>query len=230
MEIELATEAGSSSVVNEDFVVAVPGLVVVLDGVTRPPGTQTGCVHGTPWFVRQLGAAMLRRLVEPETPLVDAAAEAIEEVAARHADACDLTHPATPSTTLALLRERDGRVEYLLLGDSVILLERGSGLDVVTEVRNTAIVQADPAAPDRAITGSVPRGDLRRAAVLTDGASRFVDLFEFGDWRACLDLLDRDGPGGLIRHVREAERSDPTGRRWPRAKPCDDATAVLCRF
>lgn len=230
MEIALATEPGSPSVPNEDFAVAAPGVVIVLDGVTRFPGTETGCVHGTPWFVRQLGTALLGRMAEPETPLVDAVVGAIDDVASRHSDTCDLTHPATPATTLALLRERDRQVDYLLLADSVILLEQGDELHVVTEVRNTAIVRADPAAPGHAITGSVPRGGLRRAAVLTDGATRLVDLFRLEDWRACLDALDRNGPERLIRRVRDIERSDPERRRWPRVKPYDDATAVLCRF
>lgn len=230
MEIALATEPGSPSVANEDFAVVAPGLVVVLDGVTRLPGTETGCVHGTSWFVRELGTETLRRLAEPEIRLVAAVAAAIDAVAARHRDTCDLAHPAGPSTTLAVLRERDRQVDYLLLADSVILLERARELHVITEIHNTAVVRADPVAPHRAITGSVPRDDLRRAAVLTDGATRLVDLFELEDWRACLDIMDRNGPEGLIRRVRDVERSDPGGRRWPRVKPQDDATAVFCRF
>lgn len=56
-------------------------------------------------------------------------------VADSHAHSCDLDHPGTPSSSLAVLREQDQRVEYLLLFDSVIILDGPSGLAVVTDRR-----------------------------------------------------------------------------------------------
>jgi len=41
-------------------------------------------------------------------------------------------------------------------------------------------------------------------------------------------MVGRYGPAELIRRVRRAERSDPDGKRWPRGKPSDDASAVYC--
>lgn len=79
----------------------------------------------------------------------------------------------------------------------------------------------------QAITCRVPLKQVRRAALFTDGASRVVDTFGDLGWPACLDLLQNNGPRGLIRHVRRLEESDPEGRRWPRFKTSDDATAVL---
>ncbi|WP_433351514.1 hypothetical protein ACQP25_00415 [Microtetraspora malaysiensis] len=38
------------------------------------------------------------------------------------------------------------------------------------------------------------------------------------------------GSAELIRRVRDAERSDLVGKRWPRGKTFDDATAVYCRI
>ncbi|WP_432869361.1 hypothetical protein [Microtetraspora malaysiensis] len=38
------------------------------------------------------------------------------------------------------------------------------------------------------------------------------------------------GPAELIRRARDAERSDLVGKRWPRGKTFDDATAVYCRI
>ena len=45
--------------VNEDYAFAVPGLVGVLDGVSDPVGLDTGCVHGTAWYVRRLAARII---------------------------------------------------------------------------------------------------------------------------------------------------------------------------
>jgi hypothetical protein len=92
------------------------------------------------------------------------------------------------------------------------------------------IAGADPDAAGHALAGSVPRDGLARAALLTDGASRFTEVLGLGDWPALLDVLEQAGPAGLIRRVRAAEDSDPAGVRWPRFKHHDDATAALCTW
>lgn len=90
------------------------------------------------------------------------------------------------------------------------------------------IASTDPTAAQQARTGTVPAARVRRCALLTDGAARFVDLFRLGDWAAALDVLTRSGPGWLIdRLVRPVELADPRGQRYPRNKRSDDATAVL---
>lgn len=228
VEVSWATEPGSDLAPNEDFLVTAPGLAIVLDGVTRRPGQQTGCVHGTLWFVRQLGAEVLRRLVDgPTAPLDVTAAGAIGGVAARHEDTCDLAHPATPSTTLAILRAREDFVDYLVMADSVIVIDEAGGVRVVTDPENVAVAARNPKATSEAVVGTVPWPGLRRAAVLTDGASRLVDDFGLADWSGLLDILEFEGPSRLIRRVRETERADPEGAWWPRAKAHDDATAVF---
>jgi hypothetical protein len=86
----------------------------------------------------------------------------------------------------------------------------------------------DPAAAAHAITGSRARVDVRRVALMSDGAARLADVF--GEpWPNVLTLLDERGPDGLIRHVREIERSDQDGRRWPRFKTSDDAACLELR-
>ena len=92
------------------------------------------------------------------------------------------------------------------------------------------VASTDPEAAHHSVTGTVACDGLRRAAVLTDGATRMVDRFQLLDWDGLLELLERSGPEGLIGRTRAAETSDPMGRRWPRSKRHDDATAVLCRF
>jgi hypothetical protein len=96
--------------------------------------------------------------------------------------------------------------------------------------RESAGVSANYGVVDYALTGAVHRQELRRAAVLSDGAARLVSLFGTMDWPSFLDLLEEAGPDGLIARLRDIERSDPDGQRWPRADIYDDATAVLCHF
>jgi hypothetical protein len=104
----------------------------------------TGCLHGTPWFVAQLGTqVMSAATTASDEPLQDLVASAIARVADSHANSCDLDHPGTPSSSLAVLREQDQRVEYLLLFDSVIVLDGPSGLVVVTDRRVDAFARQE---------------------------------------------------------------------------------------
>lgn len=89
------------------------------------------------------------------------------------------------------------------------------------------IAAADPSAAKQAIVGEVPLDEVKRFAVLTDGAARYVDLFRLGDWAAVLRILESSGPDWFINHlVRPVEAADPLGVRYPRNKRSDDATAV----
>lgn len=89
------------------------------------------------------------------------------------------------------------------------------------------IAASDPAVAAESLTGSFELDKVRRAAILTDGAARAVDMFGFLDWSGLLDELSAKGPNELIERVREVESSDPVGERWPRNKRSDDATALL---
>jgi hypothetical protein len=90
------------------------------------------------------------------------------------------------------------------------------------------IAASNPHAADHALTGEVSLTQIRRLAILTDGATRVVDPFGLYDWRKVMDLLEKAGPTALISQVRETEAIDPDGTRWPRNKLSDDATAVYC--
>jgi hypothetical protein len=95
------------------------------------------------------------------------------------------------------------------------------------------IAAADPSAAHEAITGVRPlRGTdrVRRAALLTDGASCAVEEFELFGWRDLLAVLTDEGPLALIERVRAAELADHNGHARPRYKLHDDATAALCLF
>jgi hypothetical protein len=90
------------------------------------------------------------------------------------------------------------------------------------------IAGADPTAVDHAITDDVLLSELSSVALLSDGAARAVDLFQFTDWAGVLDLLAKSGPSELIKRVRSIELGDADTTRWPRNKVSDDATAVYC--
>jgi len=90
------------------------------------------------------------------------------------------------------------------------------------------IAASDPTAAEHALTGEVRLTRVRRAAILTDGATRLVDLFNQHDWGGILDILGTNGPTALINQVRAMEATDSSGARWPRNKLSDDATAVYC--
>ncbi|MDG4794256.1 hypothetical protein [Micromonospora sp. WMMD1082] len=93
------------------------------------------------------------------------------------------------------------------------------------------VAAADPDAAYQAVVGTLPlRGPdaLRRAVLLTDGASAAVEEFALFDWAGLLDVVAAEGPGALIERVRDAERDHPD--RLRRHKPADDASAVYCEF
>jgi hypothetical protein len=271
MQVTLASRRSPDATSNEDFIAATASAVVVIDGASVPPGLATGCIHGTAWFAHRLGTQLLALLTtQADHSPGDGLAQAITDVAALHADTCDLGHPGSPSATVAVLREQPEAVDYLVLGDTTILLEEPAGIRTLTDDRleHVAAVQhgamhqhatgsadhdrsfaelvteqrrhrnhpdgfwvasTDPSAAQHALTDTVPRDGLRRAAVLSDGATRLVDRFGLLDWSGFLDILADQGPDAIIEQVRAAEHSDPDGRRWPRGKRHDDATAAFCR-
>ncbi|MEV6490361.1 hypothetical protein AB0M20_17300 [Actinoplanes sp. NPDC051633] len=67
------------------------------------------------------------------------------------------------------------------------------------------VAKDDPLAADEAITGSRPASDLTRIVLLSNGASRFVDLLGLADWPGMLSELTTSGPDEIIRRVRAAE-------------------------
>lgn len=231
------------------------GTVVVLDGVTPPQGDD-GCVHGVPWFTARLGGALIELSgSRPDMTLAEILSAAIRRTADAHRNTCDLSHVRTPQATVVMARwgagSGSGSVEHLVLSDSTLLLESPDGevravLDdridrlpreaLLTHASADALrnaeggfftAAADPGVVVRAVTGTTPRTRVRAVAALTDGASRWVDMFAQGSWAECLDLLRKEGPQGLIDRVRALEAA--TVERTPviRWKLHDDAAAVF---
>lgn len=127
---------GVSGRVNEDVVVAAAGVVVVVDGAGLWVGEEQGCVHGVAWYARRLATSFLSAAVDgPEKSLDEALAVAIGEVADAHRDTCDLRHPRSPWSTALAVRRTGDSLEYLVLADSVLLIDRGEEVEVITDAR-----------------------------------------------------------------------------------------------
>jgi hypothetical protein len=104
----------------------------------------------------------------------------------------------------------------------------------MSRLRNVAggfwVAEADPAAAAQAFTRRWPRQRVRAVLVASDGVSCGVDDYGLFDWPEALDIAERNGPADVLSRVREAERADPDGVRWPRPKRHDDQALVLVRF
>ncbi|MEY9486263.1 hypothetical protein RKD26_002057 [Streptomyces calvus] len=268
MKVALGSQPADPGRENEDFAAAAFGAAVLLDGA-GVAGAETGCIHGIAWFSSTLGGLLLPSIAaHPARPLTDCLADSIRTVRSLHEDTCDLAYRASPTSTVVAVRADAGVLEYLVLGDSTLLLAEMGGSttaitdqrldevgkrlrgpvdalptgspehsvalaeyrDALTGLRNRPggfwIAGPDPQAAEHAVTGTVSLGSLASVTLLSDGATRLVDSFELADWKEALDVLNSSGPDGLIRCVREAEADDPNGRRWPRGKTRDDATAL----
>ncbi|MFJ9696797.1 protein phosphatase 2C domain-containing protein [Kitasatospora sp. NPDC101183] len=151
MRVSIATAPGGTNP-NEDWVAATPTLAVVLDGLSTA-GLDTGCRHGVPWYVAQLGGHLVAALAEPGRPLADGLEQALDQVAALH-PGCDLANPGTPSATVSILRAGTDRFDYLVLADSPIVFERADGYQVVTDLRVDTVVPELRAETERFATGT----------------------------------------------------------------------------
>lgn len=232
------------------------GVLVALDGVT-PPRDGTGCLHSVPWFTARLGGALTELAVSlRDVPLVEALSGAIARTARSHGEGCDLSHPRTPQATVVVARWSASTVEYLVLSDSALLVESPDGevtpvLDdrlsrlprsalasdasIDTHLRNKEggffTAAADPSVAGRAVTGSLPRASVRTLLALTDGATRWVEKFDEGDWTDCFAFVRKRGAQALVDRVRELERADAQARTFLRhSKTHDDATAVYAEL
>jgi hypothetical protein len=242
MQITFATSAGGERP-NEDYAACGPGWAVLLDGATPRDDVDSGCIHDVPWLARRLAAGIVAGLLRDEAPLPAVLAEAIQRTCDAHAGSCDLSNPDSPSSTVAIVRVRAEVLDYLVLGDSPVILRRGTGIvpicddradrlpggrpysaELVRRWRNTPggfwVASTSQQAAREAVTGSAK--GITEAALLTDGVTRLIERYG-ATWAELLNALEgTDGPAALIRRVREEERAAPApGKRH------DDATAIL---
>ncbi len=248
MRISYASDPGDGDG-NEDIASSGPDWAFVLDGATAAPGTDNGCRHGVRWFTATLAAALAGELApERHSSLPSALGQALERTRTAH-EGCDLSHPDSPSSTVAMVRTSERALDYLVLADSALLLPEPSGeVSVVTDdrldhlpggrpysralvrdARNTPdgfwVAGARPEAAQHAVTGTAHPPGLR-FALLTDGCVRLVERFG-QSWPDVWRCLEKQGPEALTAWVRERER---TGGTDGQGKRHDDATALMGDF
>jgi hypothetical protein len=266
VQVTTASEPGSPDKPNEDGIVVTADMTAVLDGATVR--TDTGCIHGVPWFVENLVGSLAKH---KDLLPAEALAAAIAETAQAHRGVCNLDHPGTPAAAVAIVQAHGDYLRYLVLGDVTIVVEENDGLRIITDnrvdatateeraaadalpsgspekaealirmkhaelaARNVAggywVAAADPSVVAQGLIGEIPTKEIRRLAVLTDGAMRAVSTFKLYGWSDLLWALATVGPSELIRQVRVAENADAGGVWHPRNKIHDDATIAVIEF
>lgn len=187
MRVCLATEAAPGHV-NEDFVAATADAAVLLDGVGTPPGSDCGCLHGITWYVRTLGSTLLASMKHDAAPLAEILAHGIKTVATLHEATCDLSHPGSPSATVVMLRHAGDAVDWLVLADSVLILDTGDMADpiVICDDREAQVGAAYRARMDALDASSPEHVAAHREYVEALRAHRNRDG---GFWVASVDPL-----------------------------------------
>lgn len=204
MRALIATVPGRPGRDNEDFAAIAPGAAVLLDGAGSPAGMESGCMHSVAWYARTLGGLFLSAIVNPAVTLAQALEASIEEVNAQHRDTCDLSNPHSPSATASATRVLGDQLEYLVLSDSFVVLERRD--------QDPLVVTDDRV--NRAYDRPPPR---ERPALGTDEhtADLYRHVSNLGDYR--------NKPGGfwVASTTPTAARQALTG-----SLPLDDVTTV----
>ncbi|WP_156937667.1 hypothetical protein [Haloglycomyces albus] len=143
IHISMATSGGSVTKQNEDYFIYGDSFAVIIDGVTAR--TDTGCIHGTSWYARNLGTQLAELL--PSDDLQNALHRAITKVAALHQDSCDLENVATPAGAVGIFQIRNDTIcDWLLLGDVSLAIRDQNNVWVQTDKRGrvpTPFAQAE---------------------------------------------------------------------------------------
>jgi hypothetical protein len=167
MQVTIATSPAKPKEPNEDFAAATANGAVLLDGAGLS-GTSSKCVHGVAWYTRHLGSAILAGLPDTDRSLTTILADAITETASLHAQSCPLDDPGTPSSTVVVIRVDGTRLQYLVLADSVLVLnETGRPPAAITDDREARIGAAHRAGLDAHANGTPEHEEARRVYVET---------------------------------------------------------------
>ncbi len=162
----MATSPGTPGRPNEDFTGAVPTAAVLLDGAGII-GTESICHHGVAWYTHRLGGALLGRLSrEDGRDLTTLLGEAIEDVTDDRRGTCDVTDPSSPQATVVMIRLHRGRLDYLVLADSFLMLDQSSDRPlVITDEREVTIRRSVTATMQAAAVGTPEYERARNEAI-----------------------------------------------------------------
>ncbi|TLP66552.1 protein phosphatase 2C domain-containing protein [Microbispora triticiradicis] len=190
MRVAFASEPAYPDRPNEDFIGATADAVVLLDGASIPPGVTSACSHSVRWYSHILGSTLLTEMTQSAGPLPGLLAQGIKHITSLHDFTCDLAHGGSPSATVIMLRQTTDHLDWLVLGDSTLILDTGTPEpEVICDDRLEQV-----AAPHRTRLDSLPGGtpehaEARREYVETLGHYRNRDG---GFWVASTDPLAAD--------------------------------------
>jgi serine/threonine protein phosphatase PrpC len=126
-QVTIASAARPGKRHNEDLVGVLGPHVWLLDG-TSPRG-RSCCDRDGAWYVQRLGSALAATLGADSDDLQDALEAALAAVAQEHAAQCDDPgQVAGPSATVLIVRHQGSQLDFLILGDSALLLETDDGV------------------------------------------------------------------------------------------------------
>lgn len=260
MKITYASAPATEGSANEDRFRAGPDWALVLDGAGRYPGRTGGCVHPVTWLVEHLADHLSEELANnTNTSLVEVMRTAILLTMADHSGTCDLSDPLTPGAAVAVVRLQNDIVEWLVLGDCAVAIDRKTADtlvvidDRVDHLPDAPVTDAEVRTYDPGFVATVRNqpGGFWVAAATSEAADHALtgqisqadvrDVLLCSDgvtrlterhgwtWTAMFDQARQHGPSVLIGAVREADSADPSPRRW-RGKAHDDATAALIQL
>ena len=171
MNVAMASSPGHAGRPNEDFVGAVPGAVVLLDGAGIK-GTEEICRHGVAWHSHTLGATLLRRLAAGGETILSGPSPSRSSSGGPASPHVRPRGPRSPQSTVAIVRCAEDPADFLVLADSYIVLDRfDAGPEVVTDPRELA-VRSECLASLHGLTAGTPEYERALPAVIDALRSR----------------------------------------------------------
>jgi hypothetical protein len=137
--LELCNVAAPGKAHSEDLVDTTDSAAWLLDGASAHYDAAACTDHDAPWFVRQLSHGLATELSQPgPRALTDLLCAAIDRVGTLHTQLCPHVPPGHgPSATVVIVRRRDQALEYLVLGDSALLVQTAD--DEINHHRDTRL-------------------------------------------------------------------------------------------
>ncbi|WP_226872293.1 integrase [Microbispora sitophila] len=142
------------------------------------------------WYSHTLGSTLLAEMTQSAGPLPELLAQGIKHVTSLHDFTCDLTHGGSPSATVIMLRHTADHLDWLVLGDSTLILDTGTTEPLlICDDRLDQVAAPHRTRLDSLRGGTPEHTEARREYVETLGQYRNRD----GDfWVASTDPLAAD--------------------------------------
>lgn len=148
INVKYETISKGGKPVNEDVVYGSPNYWWILDGATglNTKNLTTG-KSDAQWYVKKWDEYLKLNLKDLERPLTQIVSDGIDRVKDAFYKECGLSNIEKiekPSSTIALIRKVENRIEYFLLGDCTLLVKDTNGQ--VNRIKDNSIEKFDTAA------------------------------------------------------------------------------------